>query len=265
MTRAGIRWETSQVPLLIVGCERTGSNLVRHTLGYADHVDIGGELLNLAEIEQDRIDWNTLTDSLRAEEWSELLRLRRAEPVGFLQQCLDRVASPKIIGFKLFYGHAKAYPDALRALSEMEELRVLHLRRRNLLLRHLSNERAERSGTWYVPRRTTPEPPAPIHLDFRRVIDDFLDVDEGYKHFRLCLSEREYYTEVFYEDLAANPHETLQHICDQLDLEIDVAGLQIASARMGGDSIHDAIENLDDFMVLVEWASFVTDTTETPG
>ncbi len=59
------------------------------------------------------------------------------------------------VGFKLLYGHIWGFPGLLEALTEDTEIRVLHLRRRNLLRTLLSLKIAETTGVWLEDRRLT--------------------------------------------------------------------------------------------------------------
>ncbi len=121
-------------PFLILARSRTGSNLLVSLLDSHPRVQARGERLR----RDDGRDWNT--------------RIREAlEPADGAVQAA---------GFKMFYYHpigADGAP-AWRRLQAIPDLRVIHLRRRNLLRAIVSREIAAHSGVWQNEGELEPVP-----------------------------------------------------------------------------------------------------------
>jgi hypothetical protein len=83
---------------------------------------------------------------------AKLLALYRADPVAFIGECIFR-RWPRgwgAVGFKLFYYHARQLPysSVWDYLAANRDIRILHIRRRNLLKQYYSLERAHKTNVW---------------------------------------------------------------------------------------------------------------------
>jgi DNA invertase Pin-like site-specific DNA recombinase len=131
---------------MILSGARTGSTVLAQALNSGPDIVCFRELFNL---KRNEIDYSV--DGYD-EENAEDLALRERDPVRFLQERIfcrhpDKVGA---VGFKFHYVHFWAYPDLWEALTEDTDLRVLHLRRRNLLRMLLSTKIAKSTGVWQV-------------------------------------------------------------------------------------------------------------------
>jgi hypothetical protein len=98
-------------------------------------------------------------DNYRAED----LSLRTQDPIRFLE---ERIFCPypedvRAVGFKLHYGQLLGFEGLTERLAEDREIRVLHLRRRNLLRMFVSLKLAEATGVFLEdtrPKATTVNP-----------------------------------------------------------------------------------------------------------
>jgi len=81
----------------------------------------------------------------------------------------------RAVGFKLFYYHARdgAAAAIWPYLRDRRDLKVLHLKRRNLLATHLSRKRAAMTNQWV---NTTGQPgeAVVVHLDPDECLKDFV-------------------------------------------------------------------------------------------
>jgi LPS sulfotransferase NodH len=101
----------------------------------------------------------------------------RQDPVRFLETRLfGRYPSAiRAVGFKLFYYHAR---DGHKAsiwsyLRGRTDLKVVHLKRRNLLRTHLSRQRAALTDQW-VNTSGQPDSGVVVRLDYEECLRDFL-------------------------------------------------------------------------------------------
>jgi LPS sulfotransferase NodH len=123
------------------------------------------------------------------------------------------------VGFKLLHQDARegSLSDARPFLRE-QQVKALHLKRRNLLRQYLSFVVAEQSGVWIL--TSTERPPDPVVVD--------LDPEEMRRRLR-CLEKQTLENEedfrgcdalaVWYEDLVSDYDRQMARICRFLEVE----------------------------------------------
>jgi hypothetical protein len=81
---------------------------------------------------------------------AEALALRSRDPIRFLEERIFCTYPEEVraVGFKLHYGQSLGFPGLLERLVEDREIRVLHLRRQNLLRMLVSLKLAEVTGVF---------------------------------------------------------------------------------------------------------------------
>ena len=129
---------------LILGEGRTGSNLLVQALQSHPEVVCFREVFNWTHR---RIDYRVPAyEHLRTSD----LELRRTDPLRLLRERIfsDHGANVRAVGFKIHYGHALGYEGLEEALGNDTALRVIHLRRRNMLRTLVSFKLAEQGGIW---------------------------------------------------------------------------------------------------------------------
>lgn len=129
---------------IVLGRSRVGSNFLVSLLDSHSHVRALGELL--------RDPANRSVDIPPSLQSIPLLVSTPTDPVRFLQRALFRTYPEHIaaVGFKVFYYHAQgeAWKPVWTYLREQQAIRVIHLKRRNILKTHLSRKRAALSDQW---------------------------------------------------------------------------------------------------------------------
>jgi LPS sulfotransferase NodH len=153
---------------VVLGRSRVGSNLLRGLLNAHPEVVAFGEVLRDAS----SLDWDHTgyfqSDGVRV--------LLQRDPVKFLDaSVLGRYPrSVRAVGFKLFYYHARQGAQAAvwPYLRDRRELRIIHLKRRNLLQTHLSRKRAVLTDRW-VNTSGQPEQPVIVSVDYDECLKDF--------------------------------------------------------------------------------------------
>lgn len=154
---------------IILGRSRSGSNLLRGLLNTHGQVVAFGELFQT----ESSIEWG-LSDYPQT---PQLLNLFREQPVRFLQTQVFRKFPKRIqaVGFKLFYYHARtpAWSPVWDFLAGQPDIKVLHIRRGNLLRVHLSRKRAMLTDRW-VNTSGAVEPLIPLALDYDECLADFV-------------------------------------------------------------------------------------------
>ena len=229
-----------QVHLVVLGAERTGSNLLVGLIDSHPHAYVGGELFNPRIVESRHVPWRpsgTENDSER------LNSLREKDPRAFLEEAfhLGHAAGNVVVGFKLFYYHAVRFPHALEFVQQDPLVRVVHIKRRNRLARLASIIRAENSDIWGVESgKKVPEPQA-ISIPPERLVDNFNETERRELEYSELLAMHPMH-EVFYEDLAADPRGVAHEVLAFLGLSPGFE-LEIRYQKTGTTPLNESISN----------------------
>lgn len=143
---------TDYTRFLILGEGRTGSNLLVQALNSHPEIVCFREVFNWTH---KRIDYQVAG----YEEFATRDRgMRKEQPLQLLRERIFRDWPPPTlaVGFKLHYGHAFGYEGLEEALVADQDLRLIHLRRKNMLRTYVSLMLAQRSGEWEKDDSPTP-------------------------------------------------------------------------------------------------------------
>jgi LPS sulfotransferase NodH len=138
------RGQMDYTRFIILGRSRVGSNFLRGLLNSHSQIAVFGEIFQNKE----EIGW--AMPGYRQN--SGLLQLFREEPVRFLETKVFRPFPREIAaaGFKLFYYHAQddAWRPVWDYLRQETGIKIIHIRRANILKTHLSKQQAEMTDIW---------------------------------------------------------------------------------------------------------------------
>jgi LPS sulfotransferase NodH len=238
---------------VIVGTARTGSTLLINLLRNHGHVRVFGELFR----SQDAIGWDV--KPFATLQSSDVVSLYRADPVAFLENhVFCRWPRPcRAVGFKLFYYHART-PEHSVVWDYLEadpELRVIHLRRRNLLAQYYSLRLAHQTNSWT--KSATPKgDPMPMTIDPQECRDHFGWVRALEEDCAASFAQHDVH-DVWYEDLVGDQQRTMAGIQDFLGLARHAAKPTIARQR--NTPLRVAIANYDDLskaLIRTPWSVF---------
>ncbi|HLP47085.1 MAG TPA: hypothetical protein VK469_14125, partial [Candidatus Kapabacteria bacterium] len=127
------------VKYIILGHPRTGSNMLRGLLNENRHVVAFGELFRF----NDSIGWDYPGHHHKAK---IELQLINDDPIEFLQKkvFINFPHPVKAVGFKIFYFHAHSenWKPVWTYLHEQKNIKIIHIKRENVLKTHLSHTRA---------------------------------------------------------------------------------------------------------------------------
>ena len=126
---------------IILGRARVGSNLLNSYLNSHPNVVSREELFNPSLI-------------LRHS------KIIKDNPVGYVESKAFKPMHSGIIaaGFKIFYDQAQdtATRTIWSFLKELKGLKIVHIKRDNLLRTYLSEKIAQKTGVWHLPKRVEP-------------------------------------------------------------------------------------------------------------
>jgi len=230
-------------PFIVLSEPRSGSNYLIHLLNNHPSVLCYGEIFQ-PEFHLDN-PGPTVFDYFGVFKVFRLLR--STFPLFFVRHLVFKKhrASLKAVGFKIFYEHAsKGKPkDIWSYLRSLEDLRVLHLKRKNALRIIVSRKLAEKTGVYYLKKDQKGE---------TNTLKLFLDYKECLKFFKRLEAQRLKYDsffkkhkilQIYYEDLVKHKRLSENRICDFLDVK--KRPLKCKLARQNTRSLRRIIVNYD--------------------
>jgi LPS sulfotransferase NodH len=245
---------TMYTRFIILGRSRSGSNFLRGLLNAHSQIIVFEELFK----NPDTIGWGL--DGYP--QGGRTLQRFQSDPVQFVEQDVFKKLSERIkaVGFKIFYYHAHGtrLEPIWDYLKDHTEIRVLHLKRRNILKTHLSKKRAELTDSWINLTGTHEQIPE-ITLDFDECRADFEQTrtwERSYDEF----FESHRKLELFYEDLAPNYAERMKNV--QEFLGVDYENVQPQTYKQASRPLSDSIANYLELKRQFKgtpWEEFFTD------
>lgn len=164
----GFFGHSSYTPFVVVGRSRVGSNLLRSLLNAHPNIVAFGEVFRDIKA----LDW----DHTGYFQEPAATAMVADDPVRFVSgRVLGRYPRDvHAVGFKLFYYHARdgRQADIWPWLLGRRDIRVIHLKRGNLLQTHVSRKRAAVTGKW-VNTSGEPDKAITLRLDYDEVLADF--------------------------------------------------------------------------------------------
>jgi LPS sulfotransferase NodH len=220
---------------IILGRSRTGSNYLRGLLNSHPQVVVFGELFRNYE----QVDWAypgyVQTPRMMAD--------MRRDPVAFLQhEVYSRFPEETAaVGFKIFYYHAHEHGwDRLWPHLEADKaLRVLHIKRRNMLKTHVSRARAAQTEVW-TDTSGLKVSSGPLVLDYEECLADFERTLSWEGEFDARFADHPL-LEIIYEDLVQNNHQVTREV--QTFLDVPYCPLQPETFRQSSEPLAQAIAN----------------------
>ena len=140
---------TDYVRFIVLGDARTGSSMLVQALHSSPHIRCFREIFNW---KQHFVDFHMEGyDKSNERDWSQ----RKRDPGGFLRERIfcQHPEAIRAVGFKFLYVHTMGFQGLHELLAGDRQLRVLHLRRRNLLRKLVSLKIAQATGSWLQEER----------------------------------------------------------------------------------------------------------------
>lgn len=217
---AGIlKWQTDYQKFIILGMGRTGSNMLASSLRSHSHIVTYGEIFNNADHE--RIGWGHPNNVPHAT-LENALSLRERDPKEFFNTLVFRRYPKKIsaVGFKIFYFHAqednwKCIWPYLRSISS---LKVVHIKRRNMLNTLRSIKIAHRDRKWTGKANVGSKASKPVELEHKWCLDTFQTIREWETSYDNYFENHDKIN-VVYENLSKDYVKQTRHIQDFLGLK----------------------------------------------
>ena len=237
---------------VIVSYLRSGTHLLRTALESHPAIVCQTEVFNS---DNPRLPYplDTPTDTVLAH-WVYKEFPAKVRCAGFVLQAYHPFALRAFPGIRA----NPVWEDIWSLLAQMPQLAVVHLRRENLLSRHLSHLQARRSGQWHAwdPQRvaavshldnqamrqagTAVQRDRSLHLDAERLITDFEEVEGWHKRAQELLSHHPN-LELTYEQLCNDFAGVSARLLDFL--QMPRRALQAAVKKLERRRLPEAISN----------------------
>jgi LPS sulfotransferase NodH len=226
------------VRYIILGNPRTGSNFLRGLLNANRHVVAFGELFRFNHI----IGWDY--PGHRHDDKRELRLINRA-PVRFLEKkvFIDFPSHVMAVGFKLFYFHAHSgnWESVWSYLKEQQDIKVIHIKRKNTLKTYLSHTRALKTDRWINTSGKREEQPS-ISLEYEACLRYFEKVKQNEKKYDDFFKDHDKIRLIF-EDLEDGYANQLKRVTDFLGVPYQEA--KPVTFQQSNKSLKESIVNYE--------------------
>jgi len=244
--------QTDYVRFVIVASARTGSTLVTRSLNHHGAAVTYGEIMRHPDL-----------FPARFPELGNSAELFHTDPVRFLEERIYRKYPDAVqaVGFKIFYSHAPrdtAWGQAVwDYLVGQPALRVIHLRRRNLLAAHVSRKKAAAADEWI--KYSGASQSAGVTLDFEETRARF-EQGQAWEREYDALFARHPLMDLVYEDVAADYTGQMQRV--QAFLGLPPRDVPPATRKRSPQPLAEQIANYAELKARFEdtpWADYFVD------
>lgn len=208
-----IRGHSDYERFIILSSGRTGSNLLRSLLNSHSQIITFGELFRRPS----EIGWDYPGYKNKAEDIS----LIHTNPSEFLETKLWKKFPKHIsaVGFKIFYTHAQEenWRSVWHHLRDQKELKVIHLKRKNILKTYISLKKAQKTGRWRNANNAQEEKVL-LTLDYNDCLNRFTRTRAFEEQFDKFFEDHQVF-QVLYEDLARDSQREMEHILQFLRIQ----------------------------------------------
>jgi len=176
----------------------------------------------------------------------ELNQSLAADPVRFLYECVWGGTNRPAIGCKIKYRQLEEqFPGVFDAILADKSIKIIHLRRKNLLKRYVSNRLAASQKTPTVilsKRQETNAGQQRITIDLDKCLADIEHIKKSEQDFIKYFADHSVF-EVFYEDLTVPASPDLLEM--QAFLGVKPISIQPKTVKVNSNKLEEVIENYE--------------------
>jgi len=180
----------------------------------------------------------------------ELAELRAADMVDFLHRHVWERKDCKAIGAKIKYRQLEEqYPAILQAILDDPEILIIHLTRKNLLKRYVSNRLviAQKTPTVITNRAAKASEKFEIQvktiIDPEKCIDNMKETRASEKRFKSYFQGHHVF-DMVYETFINQENQSMMKL--QSVLGVDPMPLEPKTVKINSDNLEDLVENFDE-------------------
>ena len=251
-----VKGKDSYQKFIVLTRARTGSNFLMSLLQSHPSIRAFEEIFSRKET---KIHWGYA----KYPRSSEILKMRKEKPIKFLDEVVFREfpLSVSAVGFKLFYYQAEAErkKQIWQYLYQDKDLKIIHLKRDNLLKVCLSYHLAQITNQWVVKDKKHQGNNVVIELDYCECLKLFEETKKWEEEYDEFFGEHQK-IEVIYENLVQSTRGETKRI--QQFLGIKPKRLYSLTLKQNRGALSERISNYYDLKEKFEdspWGRFFTD------
>ncbi len=194
---------------------------------------------------------------------SEVIKMRQEKPIKFLDEVVFRKFSPSVsaIGFKLFYYQSQSAErqQIWQYLEADKDIKIIHLKRDNLLKVCLSHYLAESTNQWILKDEKHRQNSVAVQLDYDDCVKLFEETKKWEEEYDSFFSKHKK-IEVIYEKLVQNTMQETERI--QQFLGVKQQRLYSLTLKQNKGTLPERIANYYELKSKFEnspWSKFFTD------
>ncbi len=239
------------VRFIVLGRSRSGSNYLRGLLNSHSQIMVLGEIFQ----NQESIGW-AYPGYLNSK---RVFSMYLNNPINFVEKKVYKKFPRQIaaVGFKIFYYHAQngKQQQVWDYLRDQKTIKVIHIKRRNILRTHLSRKLAALTDTW-VNTDDSRRSRQVLDLDYDECLKDFVQTRAWERSYDALFSDHAV-VEVYYEDLASNYAALMLDVQKYLGVVPEVVAPQ--TYKQASRLLSEVITNYDELKARFsgsDWESF---------
>jgi LPS sulfotransferase NodH len=237
---------------IIITSQRSGSNFLRHCLESHPAIKCEGELLISGTVTTPKI----LEDFRWPAKVYRYMVAGAWNPVKILETFLLR-NDAEVVAFKAMYNHVKN-PKVLDFLRKHKEIRIIHLKRENLLKQYVSKMLLgkKREQRRWQPHSTKKLPPVSIKIKPKAAIRAMEKVQEQHDFFKSFLEEHPR-IDLIYENMIEGQclsDDASKSVCQILDIENRKMCCNFV--KVNPDKIQLIVDNYDELVDALQGTAY---------
>ena len=235
---------------IITCAPRTGSTMLRMMLNSHPDIICHGEVIstqgkpNLGKKYQKKIDKTS----------DELAVIRDQDPVFFLNEYVlnQNQGNCEAVGVKIKYRQLEEeFKTMFREIANNKTISILHLTRKNLLKRYISNKLAgaKKTSTVIMKDSTVKKEQPKIVINIQDCLANIASVKETEIRFREHFKNHKL-VEIVYEDIVAEQNNPMNKL--QTFLGVNPIDLKFNTVKINSDNLVDIVENYQELVMEIK-------------
>ena len=241
--------ETSK--FIITCAPRTGSTMLRMMLNRHPHIICFGEAItldgkpNLGRKIHKKI--NKTSD--------ELAEILFGDSVNFLYEYIFNQEDCEAVGVKIKYRQLEEqFQEIFDKIANDKTISIIHLTRKNLLKRYVSNRLSGSKKTPHVILNSQEQQAQPkVKINVQKCLEDISAVQEAESRFRKYFKNHKLF-EIVYEDILANRSQQMAEL--QEFLGVQPKELEPKTLKINSDNLEDIVENYQELVMEIKETSY---------
>jgi LPS sulfotransferase NodH len=232
-----IQGHQNYTKFIILCRSRTGSNLLLNQLQFHQNIRMFYEVFSQDQSPKEF--WDYINYDIQ-----NIRNIKQNDPIKFIETFVFREMPLNVqaVGFKLFYYHAQEAKtqEIWQYLQANQELKIIHLVRKNLLQTYISQQIALTTNSWYLKSGKQVKNNPAIALDYEQTRKAFeetkkleADNDTFFQNHQVI--------KVFHEDLVKDNIAGMAKI--QNFLNVKTTPVSISTQKRSPQSLQQVIQN----------------------